>query len=230
MLNLTDEQRKKLMKTINKHIEIEAQKGVAELDKALDVAVQKLADEGWTLPAELPITAIYALGQTTKLDNVNDFMKLFYSYDDYKNMKNMLDGIRTSKIKAGLIKLTNECWQAFQSKSYAMCATSLLSVIEGILSEFSDDKKDTRMMKVCQKHVDNFPTDGSTILKHVWISYNQFVRDLYQKSDFTGTEPDDVNRHWLLHGRSAFEIEEIECMRLFNAVHSLCMVINKELT
>ena len=27
---------------------------------------------------------------------------------------------------------------------------------------------------------------------------------------------------------SDFEIEEIECVRLFNAVHSLCMVINKE--
>lgn len=152
----------------------------------------------------------------------------FYSYDDQRNMKSMIKGIQESKIKPGLLKMVNECWQAFSAKLYAVCATSLLSVIEGILSAFSDDKQDTRMMKVCQKHVDTFPQDGSTILKHVWISYNQFIRKLYQKSDFTAAEPTDINRHWLLHGRSDFEIEEIECVRLFNAVHSLCMVINKE--
>ena len=138
-----------------------------------------------------------------------------------------IKGIQESKIKAGLIKVVNECWNAFNSKMYAICATSLLSVIEGILSEFSDDKQDVRMMKVCQKHVDTFPSDGSTIMKYVWISYNQFIRNLYQKSDFTADEPEAINRHWLLHGRSDFDVEEIECMKLFNAVHSLCMVIDK---
>ena len=187
-----------------------------------------MVSEGWTLPAELPIAVIYALEQTTKLDNVNDFMESFYSTNDYKNMKDMIIGIQESKIKPGLIKLTTECWQAFLEKSYAMCATALLSVIEGILCEFCDDKTDVRMMMVCQKHVDNFPDGESTILKHVWISYNQFIRSLYQKSDFTGTEPDNINRHWLLHGRSDFEINEIQCMRLFNAIHSLCMVVNTE--
>ena len=84
------------------------------------------------------------------------------------------------------------------------------------------------MMKICQKHVDLFLNDGSVIMKHVWISYNQFIRNLYQKSDFTASELDAINRHWLLHGRSDFEVEEIECMKLFNAIHSLCMIINKE--
>ena len=228
MLNLSEEQLEQLQAAMKKHIEEETKKSVAELDKTLDTAVAKLVTEGWTLPAELPITAVNALGNTSELDDVNTFMEQFYTYDDYRNMKAMIKGIQESKIKAGLIKLVNECWNAFNSKMYAICATSLLSVIEGILSEFSDDKQDVRMMKVCQKHVDTFPSDGSTIMKHVWISYNQFIRNLYQKSDFTADEPEAINRHWLLHGRSDFEVEEIECMKLFNAVHSLCMVINKE--
>lgn len=68
------------------------------------------------------------------------------------------------------------------------------------------------------KHVDTFPVDGSTILKHVWISYNQFIRELYHKIDFTAAEPVQINRHWLLHGRSDFEIKELECIRLFNSI------------
>lgn len=227
-MNLTKEQIEQLQAAMKKHIDEEAKKCVSELDKILDIVVAKLVTEGWTLPAELPITAVYALGNTDKLDDVNGFMEQLYAYDDYRNMKTMIKGIQESKIKEGLKKLINECWNAFNSKMYAICATSLLSVIEGILSEFSDDEQDIRMMKVCQKQVDSFPNDGSTIMKHVWISYNQFIRNLYKKSDFTDNEPDAINRHWLLHGRSDFEVEEIECMKLFNAIHSLCMIINKE--
>lgn len=228
MNNLSKEQIEQIQVDMKNYFDEEVKKKVSELNKTLDVAVEKLVKEGWTLPAELPITAVNALGNTDILDDVNSFMEQFYAYDDYRNMKAMLKGIQESKIKEGLKKLVNECWNAFNSKMYAICATSLLSVIEGILSEFSDDKQDVRMMKVCQKHVDSFPSDGSTIMKHVWISYNQFIRNLYQKSDFTANEPDIINRHWLLHGRSDFEVEEIECMKLFNAIHSLCIVINKE--
>lgn len=228
MNNLSKEQIEQIQVDMKNYFDEEVKKKASELDKTLDVAVEKLVKEGWTLPAELPITAVNALGNTDILDDVNSFMEQFYAYDDYRNMKAMLKEIQESKIKEGLKKLVNECWNAFNSKMYAICATSLLSVIEGILSEFSDDKQDVRMMKVCQKHVDSFPSDGSTIMKHVWISYNQFIRNLYQKSDFTANEPDIINRHWLLHGRSDFEVEEIECMKLFNAIHSLCIVINKE--
>ena len=228
MLNLSEEQLAALQSVVNQRINEEANKNVSEFDKTLDVAVSKLVTEGWTLPAELPIAAINAFGKTSELDDINSFMADFYSFDNYRNMKAMIKGIQESKIKPGLVKMIIECWQAFESKLYAVCATSLISAIEGVLSEFSDDKNDVKMMKVCQKHVDTFPQDGSTILKHVWVSYNQFIRHLYQKSDFDAAEPIDINRHWLLHGRSNFEIEELECIKLFNAVHSLCMVINKE--
>lgn len=228
MFNLSKEQIEQFRTAMNRHIEETAKKNISKFDKALDIAVNKLVAEGWTLPAELPITAVNALGNSNELDDVNMFMEQFYTYDDYQNMKDIINGIQESKIKAGLIKLVNECWYAFSNKKYAICATALLSVIEGILSEFSDDKQDVRMMKICQKHVDTFPNNGSTITKHVWISYNQFIRNLYQKSDFTADEPKTINRHWLLHGRSNFDVEEIECMKLFNAVHSLCIVINNK--
>ena len=122
----------------------------------------------------------------------------------------MIDSILQSKIREPLKELVRQCWDAFQGKLYAVCATSLLSVIEGVLSEFGDDKRDVRMMKICQYHVDNFPANGSTIEKHVWISYNTFIRKLYEKSDFNSDEPDVINRHWLLHGRSDFEQTEID--------------------
>lgn len=119
-------------------------------------------------------------------------------------------------------------WYSFYVGNGIINEVIVLSVIEGILSEFSDDKQDVRMMKVCQKKVDTFPSTGSTIQKHIWISYNNFIRNLYQKSDFSADEPETINRHWLLHGRSDFEIDEMDCIRLFNAVQSLCLIVKAE--
>lgn len=228
MLNLSEERQKKLMSAINEHIHEETKKSMGDFDKTLDNVTDKLKHIGWTLPAELGIYAVNVIGNTEEISNIEKFFEMYFTQDDYKFTRKMIENILDAPISEGLKKMVRECWTAFQNKLYAVCATSLLSVIEGVLSEFSDDKSDVRMMKVCQKHVDEFPADGSSILKHVWISYNNFIRNLYQKSDFKQDEPDEVNRHWLLHGRSDFEIEEIDCLRLFNAVDSLCMVVKKE--
>lgn len=228
MLNLSEEQMSALSKAVKQQVESETAKSLNEFDKTLDMVVDKLAQEGWTLPAELGIYAINVIGKTDEIADINNFLYQYYLQDNYHVAQDMIDSILSSKIKDGLKKMTTECWMAFKAKMYAVCATSLLSVIEGILSEFSDDKQDIRMMKVCQKHFNTFPADGSTIAKHVWVSYNKFIRNLYHKSDFTADEPDTINRHWLLHGRSDFEIEEQDCLRLFNAVQSLCIVVNKE--
>lgn len=228
MLNLSEEQQKSLMQAVNEHIQEETQKSLKAFDKTLDGVTDKLKVIGWTLPAELGIYAVNVIGNTDEIEDVEKFFEMYFTQGDYLFVNKMIDNILNTPISEGLKKMVNECWTAFQSKLYAICATSLLSVIEGVLSEFSDDKADIRMMKVCQKQVDEFPEDGSSIMKHVWISYNNFIRNLYQKSDFKQDEPDEVNRHWLLHGRSDFEIEEIDCLRLFNAVESLCMVVKKE--
>lgn len=228
MLNLSEEQQKALMQAVNEHIQEETQKSLKAFDKTLDGVTDKLKVIGWTLPAELGIYAVNVIGNTDEIEDVEKFFEMYFTQGDYLFANKMIDNILDTPISEGLKKMVNECWTAFQSKLYAICATSLLSVIEGVLSEFSDDKADIRMMKVCQKQVDEFPEDGSSIMKHVWISYNNFIRNLYQKSDFKQDEPDEVNRHWLLHGRSDFEIEEIDCLRLFNAVESLCIVVKKE--
>lgn len=224
MVNLSKEQ----IDAISKTIEQQTKKSLVEFDKTLDVVVDKLAVEGWTLPAEIDIYAANVIGKSNNNFNLNGFLNMYFSQDDYSITRKIIDGILASKIESGLKRMVSECWTAFQNKLFAVCATSLLSVIEGVLSEFSDDKKDVRMMKICQKQVDSYPANGGTIIKHVWTSYDKFIRKLYQKTDFTTEEPDNINRHWLLHGRSAFEIDELDCIRLFNAVQSLCMIVDKQ--
>ena len=105
MLNLNKDQFEQLQTALGEHIEEESKKSVSKFDETLDTVVKKLIDEGWTLPAELPIMAVDALGNTNELNDVNLFMEQFYSHDDYRNMENMIGEIQESKIKDGLITL-----------------------------------------------------------------------------------------------------------------------------
>lgn len=230
MLNLSDEQLRKLQTALQLNAEKNARKLHDEFDKTLDVVVDKLALYGWTLPTELNIYAVNVIGQTNDIEDINKFLLWFFSDNNYDNTKHMIDGILSANISEGLKRLTNECWEAFQYNLFAVCANSLLSVIEGVLSEFSDNKSDTRMMQVCQKHVDMPWEDGKSIDKHIWISYNKFIRNLYKKSDFNSNEPNILNRHWFLHGRSNYDVNELDCIRLFNSVSSLCTIIGKAIS
>ena len=230
-MTLTKEQQEKFNVAFQDFIKTQTEHSLIEYDQTLASVVDKLELCGWTLPAELNIYAVNVLGQTDEISNIDEFMSELYTRDEYERYKRMLDGIMKSPISAGIKKLIDESSFAFEHGKYAICADALISAIEGILSSFWEDKANIRMMNICQAKVDELASEKDHITrKYIWISYNKFIRKLFEKSDFTADEPSFINRHWLLHGRSAYEIEGIDCLRLFNAVSSICMIVKNEKT
>ncbi|MEE0420200.1 MAG: hypothetical protein UDG86_09170 [Lachnospiraceae bacterium] len=177
----------------------------------LKTVVEKLDSIGWTMPTDI---TMYAIEKIEKEENINEFLVLYFSSNNFRFTQIVVDNILKSNIRNGLKRVVSECWLAFQSGLFSICAIALMSVIEGILSEFGDNKKEVRMMKVCQKNIEKYSISTDTVLeKYIWMSYHNFISKLYQKSDFTNDEPKEMNRHWLLHGRSNFDINEIDCLR-----------------
>ena len=205
------------------------EQSLIEYEKTLLSVVEKLESYGWTLPTELGIYAINVIGKTDKISDIDKFFVGFFSDNRYEHFNNMIKKILESPIEDGLKKLIEECKFAFENKKYAICADSLISAIEGILSTFWDNKSNTKMMQVCKAKVDEFANETEHITKkYLWISYDKFIRRLYEKNDFADDEPSFINRHWLLHGRSAYEIDETDCLRLFNAISSICVIKKNE--
>lgn len=228
-MNFNEKQSKELLAMIRNNLKKKTEQSMVEYDKMLLAAVDKLEGEGWTLPTELGIYAINIIGKTDEISDINKFLVEFFSMNQYERLDNMVKKILESPIEAGLKKLIEECKFAFENKKYAICADSLISAIEGILSTFWDNKSNTKMMQICKSKVDELANETEHITKkYLWISYDKFIRKLYEKSDFATDEPSFINRHWLLHGRSAYEIDEIDCLRLFNAVSSICVIAKSE--
>lgn len=228
-MTFTKEQRDKINSAFQDYIKKQTEQSMIEYDRTLATVVDKLEVCGWTLPAELSIYAVNVIGKTDTVPDIDSFMLDLYIGDDYERYKMMVDSIMKSPISAGIKKLIDESCFAFEHRKYAICANALMSVIEGILSTFWEDKSNTRMMQICQAKVNELAEEKDHITKkYIWISYNKFIRKLFEKNNFAAEEPSFINRHWLLHGRSVYDIEEIDCLRLLNAVSSICMIVKSD--
>ena len=228
-MEFTKEHQEKINVALQEFMKKQREQSMIDYDRTLASVVDKLESCGWTLPAELNIYAVNVIGKTDEVSDVDDFMLELYSGDEYERYKKMIDGIIKSPISEGVKKLVDESSFAFEHGKYAICADALVSAIEGILSTFWEDKANIRMMKICQAKVDELADEKEhKTKKYIWVSYNKFIRKLFEKNNFADEEPSFINRHWLLHGRSAYEIEEIDCLRLFNAISSICMIVKNE--
>lgn len=227
-LKLTEEQTLELQKKFKKNAKKESEKMSLQMSKTLDNVVKKIDGIGWTLPPEMAIYPINVLGRTDKIKDVNEFFYWYFTANESYNFKGLIKNILNSKIDKKYKIAIEECFYAYENHKYIICSITLLTVIEGILSSFYPDKTNIKMMKVCQKQVDTIDGNKDIIQKYIWISYNNFIRKLYERSSFDSEEPSFINRHWILHGRSEYNLTEIDCIRLFNAISSICCIVDSE--
>lgn len=140
----------------------------------------------------------------------------------------MVKLVKNSSIRTTQKELFDQCLESFTRKNYQICITALITILEGLLSEFGDDKKDIKMIRICRFQMDQTKTDKKIINHLVWVSFYYFIKELYDKSEFDKSEPDRLNRHWILHGRSDKQVGEEDCLRLFNAIYSLITMLKYE--
>lgn len=212
------------------YIQEETKKRMQEFDETLSKLTDKLAPLGWTLPTELGVYAINVLGNTNEIEDINKFFYDFYTYDDGINFKILLETIDKSMIEDQFKKAVKECVFSFKNCKYIITVNTLLAVIEGMLSRFYENKDNIQMMRVCREIVEKSEQSDSnngSIEKYIWKSYLNFITSLYTKSSFSENEPQGLNRHWLLHGRSEYNVTEVECYKLFNAICTLSVAVNQ---
>ncbi len=202
-----------------------------ELFKTLESVVNKLDTTGWTLPPEMAIYPIKILGNTNEIKDIDGFFHKYFIGNDKLNFKSLTTKILNSNIEDKYKKGIEECIFAHENGRFIVASITLLTIIEGILSKFDSDKTNIRMMKVCQQQVDNIVNvdEKELLKKHMWVSYKNFITKLYAKSDFNLDEPSFINRHWLLHGRSEYNLSEVDCLKLFNAVSTIASIVDSDI-
>lgn len=200
-----------------------------ELNSHLDVfetefkeMIVKISSQGWTIPLDIDIRNFEYLKKCyDDIEKLNEFFENYYVKGKFNLMCRK---IKKSFTNSSNITTFSECIEAFNLGSYNICITSLITLLEGLLSYFGDQKNDIRMMRICRFNSDEESKKGNTIKSLCWESMYAFIQVLYTKSDFTKEEPLEINRHWIEHGRTEKIYTKMDCIKVINALSTLTII------
>nr|DAL93897.1 MAG TPA: hypothetical protein [Caudoviricetes sp.] len=188
---------------------------------------EKLKLERWTMPPQITVDFIY----NNDFEETSDIVQKVIDFYTDNNHDRLNVAVEKSieymlKIDNKYEKVVRECYEVFLEKKYIVTSVTLLTIIEGLLSEFSTNKNNIRMIKACRDERDIVLSSSDNVLKNsIWETLYIFIENLYKKSEFESDEPVHINRNWLLHGRSRYELDKNDCIFLFNTVSSLAYAL-----
>lgn len=119
--------------------------GLDTIDEEYSKISELIGVNGWTIPMSMGLSKLDdLLDKEITIELLDSFFTGFYTG---KNLKLMVKHVKNSSIKTTQKELFNQCLESFSRKNYLICTTALITILEGLLSEFGDDKKDIRMIK-----------------------------------------------------------------------------------
>lgn len=178
-----------------------------------------MAKQGWTIPLTIEMERFEELKENASdVDKLDAFFIKFYTESEFNSMCNHILNIISNP---GQKKRFEECIDIYLKGSYSSCMTVLTTVLEGFISTFGDDPKNVRVMRICSYHANEEISKDNIIESLCWQSMYEYSKILFEQSDFSQDEPDKVNRHWIIHGRTSKLGENVDCLRLFNALSTM---------
>jgi hypothetical protein len=191
----------------------------------LIAASRELARLGWTIPPSFAPGEIYDLLEKSKEPNNLDlFMIDFYASDSNKEFQCLSKQILTTEAYSQWYELLNQCIKAYKKDLYLPTIPSLFPVLEGSISLFLSDKSHRKLIEICKFHFEN--STELSISKVIWASTLKFLNKVFESYSFDQEPPQFINRHAILHGRSASEWTKADSLRLFNALYTISCVLH----
>lgn len=184
--------------------------------------IEKIAQAGWALPLSLKIQRLEEIRKA--VNNLKDLDEVFIEFYSNKEFSLMCKHIRLALDNDGQKQLFEECINIYHQGLFSACITALTPVLEGFISFYGDNPKDVRVQRICKYHADETKEKGHKLKSLCWLSMYEFTKVLYEKSDFSESEPASVNRHWIIHGRTSRAGNQADCLRVFNAISTLACI------
>lgn len=113
-------------------------------------------------------------------------------------------------------RLIRETRYAYSRQKYQLVVPALLAVLEGFLATKGQALATKRMPHDIAKR-----ECGANQRSAAWASVDAFVENVFGRAPFSGVRPGTLNRHWILHGRDAGPWNRPDCLRLYQAIHTI---------
>lgn len=177
-------------------------------------AVQKMAKAQIVFTNDLSLDMAQRICQS---DNVVAIVEQYYTENDDHEINDVIVRCKQAKQTSAYSELLSQTIDAYQAKHYHLACLGMLAMVDGTLSDVSENKKPgfkIRLDEIEKKIADKFElTDLEKKLMCIYISMGEFEESIFKNSDFSKAEPNVLNRHWIMHGRTRREYANIDFIK-----------------
>jgi hypothetical protein len=154
------------------------------------------------------------------LRDIDDLDLVFAKfYANEVNSSRLFSDLRVADALLPWRPLLIECIDSFKENRFLIVVPSLFLIFEGVFSPAVESFK--RMVNIKQDSAARlkFAEDGHDTA--IWGSVEGFGGEVFRSHSFAEPAPARLNRHWVLHGRSPTNWTRLDCLRLFQAIHTI---------
>ena len=220
--NATDEQIAEAEKGIRELIESVAKVWREEVSKPLE-AIEKLGKNQyvcWEDPGKEGYDHIL------ESENLNEWL---VECSNETELKEMVSGALMHPLLQQHTHLIKQAFYAYECGNYALSILGMLAAIDALLSNVSGMINSTGMMQRINSIFDKLNQKRTVTkqeMKDLCLGYTTAVtlKGLTINRRFDESEPDGINRHWLMHGRSRREISRLDCIKMLRLINGILLM------
>lgn len=176
---------------------------------------------GWTLTGEIGLNEYLNEDLLEKsLDFVDNYFYQHYSENDWRNFRVTKEEV-INGINPKWKELVDECFHGIENDKYKVVIPTLISVIEGEISEIAETNDvGGKLIRKLRVRIDTDKDKFDTLLLYSLYSY--IKGELFTYSNFLNSRPAIINRNWVMHGRDDPNYwSKTDAIRLINVLSTI---------
>lgn len=226
----------RLSDTLNNTLNIVTRAVMGPVSDIIDKIVAILEDE-WYSPCQLLADNQYVIWEfidkkTARLlldaKNINTFLRKINSKSNYAEIKmianNCLDSRRLNEYR----KLFSQSFNAFLAGNCELSILGFMSIIDGLLSDISNNptpKIFIRADAILRKIEDNedIELDDFSVFA-LLLTFRETMESFSHNVPFDMSQPKNINRHWIMHGRLRRRITKLDCIKMIRFIYGIILL------
>lgn len=150
--------------------------------------------------------------------DVEEVVYLYYFDNDECNMERVISRCQQNEQVQKYAELYNQIISAYRINHYLLACIGLFSLIDGVLADVSEQTTTNfkSRLDIVKKKIGSekklSDIDRKTLC--IYKAFESVETSIFSNSNFSEQEPQIVNRHWDLHGRTHREHNKIDFLKV----------------
>ena len=160
--------------------------------------------------------------------NINKLLREYNEDDKYRTVDRVVKLCGNYILLNPYKKIYTQSIQAYCEKKNELAVVGFLTIIDGLLTDSSGDNttRIDRRAKAIMGRVENNEslTADEIELIMLLLTIQKTVEALSSHSVFSEKEPKNLNRHWIMHGRSRRRKTKLDCVKLIYLIYGILLI------